>query len=84
MTPFLGVPSLNIGTRQLSTINAPSIVECSAQDIKIIEMFFEQMWGRKYPKSESFGKGNAAEEFVSLLNHESFWNRPMQKYDVDQ
>ena len=81
--PFLGVPSLDIGTRQLNRNNAPSIIGCSAQDIKTIEIFFETMWGRKYPKSVSFGKGNAAEKFVTLLSHESFWNRPMQKYFVD-
>jgi UDP-N-acetylglucosamine 2-epimerase (hydrolysing) len=81
--PFLGVPSLDIGTRQFNRGIASSLVRCSAFDRKSIDYFLANCWGRRFERSESFGSGDAARSFVELLGRNAFWDRPMQKYFVE-
>lgn len=81
--PFLGVPSLDIGTRQTNRGAAPSLVRCSAFDREGIDRFLRDFWGRRFQRSQSFGSGDAARSFVELLGQSTFWGRPMQKYFVE-
>lgn len=81
--PFLGVPSLDIGTRQTNRGTAPSLVRCSAHDREGIDRFLGDFWGRRFQRSQSFGSGDAAHSFVELLSQNTFWERPMQKYFVE-
>ncbi len=78
--PFLGIPSLNIGNRQFKRGRAQSLLECNANDRAGIELFLSENWGRRYPRSQSFGSGDAARSFVELLNDNSVWQIPLQKY----
>lgn len=78
--PFLGVPSLDVGTRQANRGEAPSLWNAAATDRATINRFLTEAWGRRLPRSQSFGSGNAAERFVELLDSEAFWSRPLQKY----
>lgn len=78
--PFLGVPSLDIGTRQSNRGIAPSLKQCRAQDRTAIEHFIVKAWGQRYPCSQNFGTGNAAQHFVKLLDSGVFWESSMQKY----
>lgn len=78
--PFLGVPSLDIGTRQSNRGIAPSLKQCKAQDRIMIDRFIADAWGHRYPCSQSFGSGNAAQHFVKLLDSGVFWSSSMQKY----
>lgn len=81
--PFLGVPSLDIGTRQSNRGTAPSLMCCSAHDRLSIDRFLVDFWGRRFDSSQSFGRGDAARSFVELLGQNAFWDRPMQKYFVE-
>jgi UDP-N-acetylglucosamine 2-epimerase (hydrolysing) len=81
--PFLGVPSLDIGTRQFNRGTAPSLMRCSAFDRQSIDRFLDDFWGRRFDSSQSFGRGDAARSFVELLGQEAFWDRPMQKHFVE-
>ncbi len=81
--PFLGVPSLDIGTRQSNRGTAPSLMRCNAHDRETINRFLRDYWGRRFPSSQSFGRGEAARSFVELLGQNTFWDRPMQKYFVE-
>lgn len=81
--PFLGVPSLDIGTRQSNRGTAPSLVRCSAYDRQSIDRFLVDFWGRRFDRSQFFGRGDAARSFVELLGQNAFWDRPMQKYFVE-
>lgn len=81
--PFLGVPSLDIGTRQSNRGTAPSLMRCSAHDRRSIDSFLGDFWGRRFDSSQSFGRGDAARSFVELLGQDAFWDRPMQKYFVE-
>jgi UDP-N-acetylglucosamine 2-epimerase (hydrolysing) len=77
--PFLGIPSLDVGTRQSGRAAAATIVGCSPFDAAAIDAFLADTWGRRFPPDTSFGAGNAAQRFVDVLRDESFWNRSLQK-----
>lgn len=77
--PFLGLPSLDVGTRQNRRANAPSIAACSAFDTAAIDTFLRQQWGSRHPSDGSFGAGDAAARFVSTLTMAAYWSRPVQK-----
>lgn len=77
--PFLGLPSLDIGTRQANRSDASSVTACEAQDRKAILGFLAREWGKRRPRDELFGQGSAAERFVDVLAKPSFWARSLQK-----
>jgi UDP-N-acetylglucosamine 2-epimerase (hydrolysing) len=77
--PFLGLPSLDVGTRQNRRSDAPSIRACSAFDRDVILRFLAEDWGRMSPRHEGFGEGRAADRFVAVLKAEGFWQRGLQK-----
>ncbi|MEZ5778333.1 MAG: UDP-N-acetylglucosamine 2-epimerase [Paracoccaceae bacterium] len=77
--PFLGLASLDIGTRQWNRSDAPSIRTAEAADGAAIAAFLSEEWGRRYPRHTAFGAGKAAERFVAVLNESGFWQRDLQK-----
>src|SRR5690606_6355655 len=77
--PFLGLPSLDIGTRQTNRAEAPSVHAAAATDAKAVARFLASEWGRTYPRHEAFGEGRAADRFVAVLTEADFWSRPLQK-----
>jgi UDP-N-acetylglucosamine 2-epimerase (hydrolysing) len=81
--PFLGVPSLDVGTRQANRGTAPSLVRCDPRDISNIKRFMTEYWGRRFPRNQSFGTGGAAGKFVEIIERDEFWHRPLQKYFVE-
>ena len=81
--PFLGVPSLDIGTRQANRAEAPSITHAAADDRAAIERFLNEEWGKRYETHSAFGEGNARERFQQVLMEDAFWNRPLQKRFCD-
>jgi UDP-N-acetylglucosamine 2-epimerase (hydrolysing) len=84
--PFLGLPSLDIGTRQSNRSDALSVTACEARDRDVILGFLQREWGRRRPRDELFGQGSAADRFVDVLALPSFWDRSLQKafQDTDQ
>lgn len=81
--PFLGVPSLDIGTRQTNRAISDGVSNCSADDAAAIQAFLRDAWGNRRPYHHGFGSGRAIEEFINLLRSEVFWKTPMQKNFVD-
>lgn len=77
--PFLGIPSLDIGTRQTGRSQAPSLTSCAAGDGAAIAAFLAREWGRRYPAHTAFGEGRAADRFVAILRDEGFWTGSLQK-----
>jgi UDP-N-acetylglucosamine 2-epimerase (hydrolysing) len=77
--PFLGIPSLDVGTRQHNRAAAPSIRFCDAADNGAIEEFLSQQWGSSHSRDTGFGTGSAADRFTAVLKNESFWTRGLQK-----
>ena len=77
--PFLGLPSLDIGTRQSNRSDAASVTSCDAADSAIIAAFLVSQWGKKHAPDAGFGQGSAADRFVQVLADPAFWDRPLQK-----
>jgi len=77
--PFLGIPSLDIGTRQTARASAPSLFSADAFDKAAIAAFLTQKWGQSYARHTGFGSGGAAAQFVQVLADPSFWSQPLQK-----
>lgn len=77
--PFLGIASLDIGTRQTNRAQAGSVTLCDASDAVAIRHFLTHEWGRRHPPHKGFGEGRAADRFVSILASSAFWKRGLQK-----
>jgi UDP-N-acetylglucosamine 2-epimerase (hydrolysing) len=77
--PFLGIPSLNFGSRQHGRCHEPSIFHINDYDADAILRFLAQNWGKRMPKSTEFGEGNSAEKFAIALSNHSFWEQNLQK-----
>jgi UDP-N-acetylglucosamine 2-epimerase (hydrolysing) len=77
--PFLGIPSLDIGTRQTARASAPSLHSADAFDRAAIDAFLAAEWGKSYPRHTAFGFGTAADQFVNVLGDPAFWEGSMQK-----
>lgn len=82
--PFLGVASIDIGTRQSNRASAASLFATSAYDSAEILAFLQENWGKRYPSHRAFGKGQAAAQFVEILKSEAFWASGLQKVFHDQ
>lgn len=77
--PFIGLPSLDIGTRQNKRSNAASITSCSAFEGEVIDGFLAGNWGKRLPSDNGFGAGSSAMRFISVIQDAGFWSRPLQK-----
>ncbi len=77
--PFLGLATLNIGSRQHNRSRSRSVTDVAPQDREKITDFLKNEWGRRYEPDFSFGNGGATVEFVNIINGKSLWNLPLQK-----
>lgn len=77
--PFLGVPSLNVGTRQNQRSQSRSITHAHASESDVIASFLSNKWGFRFDRSGEFGAGDAAARFVEIILDPAFWDRPRQK-----
>lgn len=77
--PFLGIPSLDVGSRQTNRAEADSVFNCRAEEQDKIRLFLEDQWGLRYDSHQGFGSGNAAENFSTILSNDEFWSLPLQK-----
>ena len=83
--PFLGVPSLDVGTRQNRRAQSASIVHAHAEDRSEIASFLGREWDNRYEQSGIFGGGNAGGRFGDIISDPDFWDRARQKtfYEPD-
>lgn len=77
--PFLGIASLDVGTRQHNRASAASIRFVEAVDTQGIAAFLAEEWGKRYARDTGFGSGRAADRFVQVLRDNRFWARGLQK-----
>jgi UDP-N-acetylglucosamine 2-epimerase (hydrolysing) len=77
--PFLGIPSIDIGTRQTNRSFAPSIKALKAADHAGISNFIAANWGKRFAPHTAFGEGRAADRFVDVISDNNFWDRGLQK-----
>lgn len=77
--PFLGLPSLDVGTRQHNRAQAASVTTYSAFQHAEIKKWISEKWSTKGRTSYGFGSGAASESFVEIICSEDFWNSDLQK-----
>ena len=81
--PFLGLPSLDVGSRQNNRAQASSIVCASAFDQPAITSFVQSHWSRKPAPNDDFGNGQSAAQFVAVLQTPDYWLQEQQKSFVE-
>jgi UDP-N-acetylglucosamine 2-epimerase (hydrolysing) len=77
--PFLGLPSLDVGTRQNNRAQAESVVCCSALDASVISYFLSAHWAQRANVDRAYGLGLASEQFVRIVCNADFWKIGVQK-----
>ena len=77
--PFMGLASLDVGTRQTNRAVAPSVTACAASDGAAISKFLSDDWRKAYSRDHGFGSGRAADRFVAVLQDPAFWAQSLQK-----
>ena len=75
--PVYGVPSVNIGTRQLNRYSYPSIVDVPEEVGAILGAL--QNLPRAVPPSFHFGRGQSARQFLASLQNPQVWRTHRQK-----
>lgn len=79
--PVYGVPTINIGTRQINRFKYVSIFDVPNDKDKILEAI--QSCSSFFPVSLHFGHGTSAKLFMEILKTEDLWNTPKQKQFCD-
>lgn len=77
--PFLGLPSLDVGTRQNNRALGQTVQVASAMNHGQIAQFLREAWQRRGPSSQGFGSGQASSQFVRVLHSGGFWQLRQQK-----
>ena len=77
--PFIGLPSLDIGSRQTNRAKSSSVFFADAAEVNKINIFLSTQWGRHFDRDDGFGGGSAARRFADVICNEDFWAGSLQK-----
>ncbi len=77
--PFMGIPSLDIGTRQNNRAESYTVIKSSAFNCQFIHKWIDEYWMKKNSKCIAFGEGNAVEKFCEIISSPKFWEHSLQK-----
>lgn len=64
---FLGVPVVNIGTRQIGRERGPNVVDCDYGQDQIVAAVTTQLEHGPFPGTDLYGDGKAGERIAELL-----------------
>jgi UDP-hydrolysing UDP-N-acetyl-D-glucosamine 2-epimerase len=64
---FIGVPVVNIGTRQNKRLRGRNIIDAPYNSIKIYKAILKQIKAKKYPREMIYGSGNASKKILKIL-----------------
>jgi UDP-N-acetylglucosamine 2-epimerase (hydrolysing) len=79
--PVYGVPTVNIGTRQMNRFNYPSILNIPANKELILDAL--SSLPTLVPPSLHFGRGESARLFMVHMRNPKLWHTSRQKYFQD-
>ena len=80
--PHYGVPSINLGTRQLNRVQSKLVLD-TLIDSDSIKMAMNSIRKIKRESLSIFGNGNSANKFEKIIKNNEFWKRSPQKHFVD-
>jgi len=79
--PFLGVPSINVGSRQNGRSFADSVFHTSFSKGLILQTIKVLANKKQYTNvAKDFGTGNSGQKFIDILSQDLFWEIDKQKY----
>tara|TARA_B100000900_G_scaffold416280_1_gene451016 strand:+ start:5780 stop:6943 length:1164 start_codon:yes stop_codon:yes gene_type:complete len=64
---FLGLPTVNIGTRQINRERGPNVIDVRNNSKEILSAILSQLKIKKYPKSLLYGDGYAGKRILTYL-----------------
>jgi len=67
---FLGVPAVNIGSRQNTRERGLNVIDVQYDQDEIERAIIKQIGHGKYPEQQIFGDGNSAEKIANILANE--------------
>ena len=73
---FIGIPTLDIGTRQSNRAEATSVVQCEARDGEAIAAFSRHEWGKRYPVRMGSASGPLAQPSPPCSGMSGFGQTP--------
>ncbi|MBL7810758.1 MAG: UDP-N-acetylglucosamine 2-epimerase (hydrolyzing) [Bacteroidetes bacterium] len=80
--PYYGIPTVNIGTRQMNRSLLEQIVNTGYGKDEILQAI-QQLSDVRMEPAQLFGEGKSDELFISALRDNRFWEIPKQKYFMD-
>lgn len=82
--PFLGIPSINVGSRQFRrNLSSSSILHCD-YEYESLTSAISSIGIRKYRSDKVFGEGKSAENFLKLLDSDFFEESNAQKHFFEE
>ena len=64
---FLGVPAVNVGTRQIGRQRGPNVIDVDYDREQIVDAIRKQLAHGPYPSSPIYGDGHAGERIADIL-----------------
>lgn len=88
-TPFLGVASIDVGTRQgprlqvaLQRGHVMSVEQITLPESSTIQHAINIRWGQRYRRSLQWGSGDSRARWLKAITLPAFWEVPIQKHLV--
>lgn len=77
--PVIGLPSVNVGSRQSNRFSYESIINTSDSKEVILSAISKSINKKNINRTTYFGDGNSRKNFLSIIEDEKIWNIPRQK-----
>ncbi|NLY76512.1 MAG: UDP-N-acetylglucosamine 2-epimerase (hydrolyzing) [Tissierellia bacterium] len=77
--PVMGLPSINIGTRQKGRFNYRTIINCDHDVNQILSAINKAKKMKNIKTTNHFGNGNSRENFIKIISEEKIWKTSRQK-----
>lgn len=81
--PVIGLPSINIGSRQSNRFCYESIINTSDSKEQILRAIETATQKKNIKRTTYFGDGNSRKNFLDTIEDEKIWNTPRQKVFKD-
>lgn len=81
--PVIGLPSINVGSRQSNRFSYESIINTSDSKEQILNAIEKAMSQKFTKRTTYFGDGNSRNNFIAVMKDEKIWDTPRQKVFKD-
>jgi len=71
---FIGVPAVNIGTRQINRATGKNIINCKNDQEEILKSIKKQIKHGKYKSQILYGNGNASKKIINIIKKIKYIN----------